>query len=422
MLALWCIVALPRIGLTLLAAPELGVDEQTYWEIARNYETTGTYKSERDLATYGLEQVRPPLVPWVLWGLFKLVGHSVMPLRLIFACLSALVVFPLYLLLRRLDVPDARAQIAAVLASLHPYLVLNGSRLLTESLFPVLGICAIANMASWRRSSSILPSVAGGFWLGLAALCRPTLVPFLPLLLLVWLFFAKGRHRWWGIIAVVSAALVLAPWTLSLHRKYDAWIPITTSGSYNLWNANNPHMKPGVMATELTPQMKTELAALTEQQRIRYFRELAQNWATNHPKEFWIARWTNLAAFWKLFPEDLWNREHSFDEGYLVKGPRQWIVVTAKIAWFGGLNLVLIAFVIESAKLLKTHRPELLSILACLAAITAVHTLMTGYARYRYPIDPLWTAVGTSGILRFFVDGPRWSRRIQASAEQNMES
>ncbi|MFH0954157.1 MAG: glycosyltransferase family 39 protein [Verrucomicrobiota bacterium] len=423
---LWVIALAPRLLFVWVADPSLGVDEQVYLEVAQNYLHQGCYRSAHDLAVYGLEQVRPPLVPWLLFLLLKAGASNVLLLRSVFAVLCSLVVIPLYLFARRLGASRVQARLCAGIASLHPYLVLNASRLLTEDLFSLLVVAAMASLAGWRQSRSWAAPMLGGLWLGLAALCRPTVLPLVFLLPFLWWVLSDGRFRWFGLVASLCAGLTVAPWTLSLHQRYDAWIPITSSGAYNLWNANNPWMKPDKLVTQLPDAMKERMAGLSEKERMAYLRNEALSWARSHPREFWLARWRSLAGFWKLLPADLWNQRSSFQLGYLVRPPRQAVVVAGKLVWFAMLDLLFIAFILRSALEFRSRRPEIASLLACLLVATAVHTVMTGYDRYRYPFDPLWTTVGMTGILALVTSriqkgraGPRKKTFSPAPQDQN---
>jgi 4-amino-4-deoxy-L-arabinose transferase-like glycosyltransferase len=314
--------------------------------------------------------------------------------------LSSLIVFPLYRIARHLGATGRQAWIASAAASLHPYLVLNASRLLTESLFATLIAAAFAGLFSGRGKHPARAAVLAGVWLGLATLCRPTPIPLLPALPLIWLFFPGGSRRWFGAVAAAVAVLTLAPWVLSLHARHGVWIPVTTAGSYNLWNANNAYMTPGVMATPIPDVLKQQLLPLPEKDRIVFLRREAQRWIQENRRAFWRSRRLQFARFWKVFPEDFWNRRVSFQEGYeTVRSPNQFLISAGKVFWFACLNILLLASIVESIRQLRRRTPEILAVAACLAAATLVHTVMTGYARYRYPLDPLWMIIGITGTL-----------------------
>jgi 4-amino-4-deoxy-L-arabinose transferase-like glycosyltransferase len=401
-LLLWLAVLAPRIYFAFSAETKLSPDETANVEVARHCIRDGLYQSEKDLEYYGLEQVRAPLVPWLLAGFFRVFGEEpIVAPRLAFAVLTSLVIFPLYFFIRRLGATHAAALAIAFLVALHPYNTLNGPRLLTEGLFSLLLMAMLAGVAGWRASTSWLDPVVTGAWLGLATLCRPTALPLVPVLPFIWLF-AKGRQRGYGLMAAATALMVVSPWVLRLHRQHGAWIPITSAGSYMFWSANQPAMlDPEVVATPVPAELKTALKGMSEKERMDAYRKETWRSIRADPGLFWKLRGRHLFRFWKLFPVDLYNRNRSFREAYGVEGLAPNITVAAKIAWFAALDILFVSAAGETLRRLRSQAPEMLTFLALILGATAIHVLMTGYDRYRYPFDPLWMSLGFLGLWGF---------------------
>ena len=385
-----------RVLFALVAEPELKNDESAYVEIARNVLAGKSYDSQQDLAAYGMSQVRPPFLPWLIMLIFRAAGSNILTLRVALAAFSSLVVVAAYHLARNLGATRTCALAAALLTALHPPLVVNASRVLTEAPFAVLITAACALICAWRRASSLLTVPLAGAVLGAAVLCRATVIPFLPVLAVIWMFAAEGRRRWFGLFAAATAVVLILPWEIALFREHGRVIPVSTGGGFNLWCVNNPYMKgiPGV--TSPTDQMRLELARLPEAERDAYYQRNAVEWARANPRAFLKRRGECLVEFWRLVPADLRNRRYPFKDTYGVAAPPL-LIVTAKLLWFSLLIATLLGSVLKAVSLFRDRRPEILSLAALVATVTLVHTIMISFSRYRIPFDPTWMTLGVLG-------------------------
>ena len=364
--------------------------------IAENVLAGKSYDSQQDLAAYGMSQVRPPFLPWLIMLVFRAAGNNILTLRVVLAAFSSLVVVAAYYLARNLGAARTCALAAALLAALHPPLVVNASRVLTEASFAVLITTACALICAWRRASSLLAVLLAGAVLGAAVLCRATVLPFLPVLAVIWMLAAGDRRRWFGLFAAATSIVLILPWEIALFREHGQVVPVSTGGGFNLWCVNNPHMTgiPGV--TSPTDQMRLELARLPEAERDAYYQRHAVEWARSNPRAFLKRRWECLVEFWRLIPADLLNRRYPFKDTYGVAAPPL-LIVTAKLLWFSLLIATLAGSVLKIISLYRDRRPEILSLAALIATATLVHTVMISFPRYRIPFDPTWMTLGVLG-------------------------
>ncbi len=125
--------------------------------------------------------------------------------------------------------------VAAVVATLNPYLVWHDVHLnreiLDQLLAAALVLCVL--VAADRRS---LPwSVASGVVAGLAILGNVR-VAFLPVFLALYLLFRVG-WSWAPVALIAAAALTVAPWVVR-NRVELGCVALTTDGRA-LWKANN---------------------------------------------------------------------------------------------------------------------------------------------------------------------------------------
>jgi len=211
--------------------------------------------------------LRPPGYPFFLGGIYALSGDSRTTGRLANAVLGALAVFLLFLITRAIWGRRV-ALVAAGLAAIFPPLVLVSRDLLSESLFLVFELGAVACVLAYRRSGAALRfAAAAGALCGLAALTRnPGGVLVLPVALGVWTLRPALRPR--ALVApalvAVSALLVIVPWTLRNAVELGRLIPVSSgsgfalAGTYNqvsLGDTANP-------AAWRTPQAVPQYASL----------------------------------------------------------------------------------------------------------------------------------------------------------------
>ncbi|MEO7913589.1 MAG: phospholipid carrier-dependent glycosyltransferase, partial [Roseiflexaceae bacterium] len=146
------------------------------------------------------------------------------------------------------------ALFSAVLWTFATFASLYMSETLFTFLFTAGLLCLVgqkAQTADGRRRIGL--AIGAGLLFGMASLTRSISLVFLPVIAL-WLFARpmtndKRRRAIWSIIVcrsaapilfLLSAALVIAPWTIRNYQAYGRVIPVETGLSYNLWAFNEP--------------------------------------------------------------------------------------------------------------------------------------------------------------------------------------
>lgn len=183
---------------------------------------------------------RPPLYPFFLAAVYKAAGIGWPAVRIAQSGLGALSVLLLFLLGRGL-IGEAPALLAALLAAFDPSLIHLSGVLLSESLYIPLSLLLLyflqRGLGAGRPGDFFLAGVSGGF----AALCRPAVLPFLVLALLLFAAVRRsGKARraagigGWALM-LAAALLVIGPWTLRNYRVHRRFVPISTNGGVMLW-------------------------------------------------------------------------------------------------------------------------------------------------------------------------------------------
>jgi 4-amino-4-deoxy-L-arabinose transferase-like glycosyltransferase len=124
---------------------------------------------------------------------------------------------------------DVAAWRAGLIAAIYPGAVLWSGAAMTETLTGALLAMAMLAATSSRRGAAAV----GGVTLGLATLVRPQSLLAVPLVALA---RTRGLRRTMVafVLALATAGLVVAPWTLRNCRRLDACALVSTNGGSNL--------------------------------------------------------------------------------------------------------------------------------------------------------------------------------------------
>jgi 4-amino-4-deoxy-L-arabinose transferase-like glycosyltransferase len=185
---------------------------------------------------------RPPGYPFLLGGLYAVVGVSVDAGRVLGGVLGVLTVLLIALLGRSLWGPRV-GLIGAGIAAVFPPLVALDASLVSESLFLPLELAfALAVVALWRRPGELRWALLAGLTCALCALTRAVADAWLLVALVVVLSAAvRVAVRWRAAGALVASfALVLTPWTIRNLDQLHAFVPISTEDGYTLAGQYNP--------------------------------------------------------------------------------------------------------------------------------------------------------------------------------------
>jgi tetratricopeptide (TPR) repeat protein len=209
--------------------------------------------------------LRAPLYPLFLAASWRLAGDDGWPYAtralhlaaLPNILLSVVSVYLTYALTMRLVDHRRSALLAALIAAVLWTNATFASLYMSETLFTVLLQVGLLSAGPGQRPATgmakrwLLISVAGAA-LGLAALTRSLALLFLPIAAL-WLAFQVSRRNpssdvrrrltaplLAATLLLLSAGMVIAPWTIRNYQAYGGFILIETGLSYNLWVFNEP--------------------------------------------------------------------------------------------------------------------------------------------------------------------------------------
>ena len=203
--------------------------------------------------------------------------------------------------------------IAMALAALFLPLVLDGDTLISEPLFVALELAAVLAALRQRRSPAGLRwALAAGALAGLAALTRSTgALLVLALLPLAWV--RMPRRRWRSLAGpgtlALTAALVVAPWTIRNAVVLRAFVPVSTETGPTLLGTYNAAARSSrtchgcwlLLASRRRYQgLMRRMRRLDEVQRDRLGRTLALRLIGRHPEYVAEVAWGNSLRLLEL--------------------------------------------------------------------------------------------------------------------------
>ena len=339
-----------------------------------------------------------PLYGFFLTPLYWIAGRSWASVgfaQILVALLTAILVYELgrYVVSQRVGI------VAALVATLHPYLIWHDVHMNREILDQPLAVgLVLATLAAERRS--VLWGAVAGATAGVAILGNVRLL-FVPLLLAAFLALRGAGVP--GIVLAVVAALVVAPWVV--RNDVSVGCVALTPDSRALWKANNENTLetlrgggwiddvPRIPGTPPTPQeawgaydATGEIVRVDECAQMRFYRSRALDFMREHPGE--KAELALLAARMYWQPR-VTKTEGRAGSGTWLDSARDWVEPMYALALF--------VFALVGLRLVPRH--YLVLALLLLAYNTLAAMVFAGETRYRVPWDFLLAVPAAAALL-----------------------
>ena len=222
-------------------------DEREYLALARSLARGDGYRYPADEPDPGTGQQfgRAPGYPAFLSTFIvpAVSDHAPRRVQVVQSVLGAIGVWLIGTIALRAGGPRAGVAAAAI-AAVYPPLVWMPAYALSEQLFSTVALCVALLLDHTNKGDSHLSSqrkvtvpFIGGAVTGVAILIRRMMVFFLP-------FAALGmvarRAYAAAVVLIVTAMLVVLPWTIRNHRVYGRWIAVASEGGVTFWTGNHP--------------------------------------------------------------------------------------------------------------------------------------------------------------------------------------
>jgi 4-amino-4-deoxy-L-arabinose transferase-like glycosyltransferase len=185
---------------------------------------------------------RAPLYPWFLGLLLRVFGDHLLLVRLVQAGIGTASVGLVYLVGARAF--DARTGLtAALFAGLYWVTIYFEGDFLLPVLEVFLGLAAIWLALRVDEKPSLARAACAGAAFGIAALVRPNILLFAPLVAL-WIVLrtreAGARRILVGAVFLGALAVPIAPVTAYNTFVGDDFVLVSSQGGVNFWIGNNP--------------------------------------------------------------------------------------------------------------------------------------------------------------------------------------
>ncbi len=435
---LYLLALIPRLIFVAIAGQgPLSLDEIEYDRIA-------WYLSEGEgfLWYFGLEcTFRPPVYAAFIGLIYFIAGPDYYIARLVQTFVIATQSVITYLIARELFSRKV-SLLSGLIVALYLTLICFSVTLMSENLFISFLLLSLLFMLRFHRYRTYKYTALTGFFLMLGILTRPSLGPFV-LLLLPWFYWPqkdlKLTLRHIGCLALI----ILIPVSMWVYRNYQVtgeFVYIDSRAGYNLYigyNEQSPgnfHMQ---SATELlfkhventinavAPEISRskghgmfsrEIRSYETRKHISY----EQYPLDNAPSDVWFDRYGKEQAlsFMRDHPWDalmlvpkkfmyFWNLEHRI----LLFGYSQGVIGHLPTIPLAILFFCLLApfvfIVIGSILYLTTSRLNVktLLLLTPVAYLTVMHSLTFGDARFHYPIVPILAIFASGAVFNMSIFG-----------------
>jgi hypothetical protein len=426
-----------RGGALFALCDKLADDPDAYREIAENVLRHGVFGLGKD-GQPTPTAYRPPLYPFVLSNLPAADGVrvSLAKVAALHLLLGIGTVLLTYLTARRLYANRAGSPglrwaplLAGLLVACDSILLNQQALVMTETLAAFLAILSLWLLARFDAKRDWFSAGLAGGAIGLAALCRPTFLPWLGLVALGMLLVRSGNCGlkiadcglaeryggfWWGfgwrvandVALVVVAAGVMSPWAIRNQREFGRPIVTTTHGGYTLALGNNEYFYRWLdESVDGTPwdsanfdrRLRTELywgplhhGHVLDEERVldrNFYYERAKRAIRENPRMFLLAALYRVRQLWSPLPYKL-----SADES-----TGRMLLRYATAAWYCGVY-ALAAVGAWKLRWQLIRPPWVWGVLLCLT-FTAVHTLYWCNLRMRAPLMPLVAIVAGAALV-----------------------
>jgi hypothetical protein len=439
-----------RGGLLIARYEQLNADPDDYSLIAHNIVQFATFSVDDPSHIAGSRGAprpsafRPPLYPILLSNLAEGENRSI-PLRniaLLHVGLGLATVWLTWGIARAVGLQGS-AYIAGLLVACDPILLNQQSLVMTETLAAFCTALAWALLVRFHFDRNWWNAALAGAAIGLAALCRPTYLPWLLLCTLVALLLPPGKpnhdvklphrtinpSRRWALQGLNAVAMLvgglgtISPWVVRNYQAFQRPLATTTHGGYTLYLANNPHFyhylrtdQTGMPWDPLTrrpwgsqnqfrvsfrderhgflnPTTGTPLTNVTVNRDNEFQVDALQSslgWQSiaNDPAGFLVAAAYRVRQLWSPLPYRLSANE----------SPARTALRFLTAAWY----LVVYAAALLGIYSLRTRlcqSPWLWGMLLCLL-FTGVHLFYWCNLRMRAPLMPIVAVVAAAGIHR----------------------
>lgn len=239
----------------------------------------------------------PPLYPFILALIYKVLGHHYSWVWVFQAIVGSATCVLIYLLGKK-TFGLRVAYFCAIIAAFCFDLIIYTAMLFTETTYIFLVLVTFFYFFQALEQKENKKYLLAGTFAGLSALTRPIIIIFFAFLIILGL--TKKEIRKGALFFALCLFLVISPWIVRNYLIYHQFIPITAGGE-NFWIGNNPQANGECRITDEMRNLKLSHLASNLEGYKKGFRFIAQR----PGKFFWLAV-KKLSLFWSFIRIEAW--------------------------------------------------------------------------------------------------------------------
>ena len=232
------VALLLRVGFGLTQSDLTQASDERHWDaMGKAYLALGVLHPDTGM-------YRPPLYGLFLAGIYRMFGHAPAIVRIAQAVIGAITCWLIFLIGCKMGRGNARVGlVGAALFAIYPLFVFFPAVLMTETLLVFLTTVSFVGYLRFSQQSTHLRAMAFGGAVGLSALCKPVLLPWLlPCALGMGMALSPAPRPKAARVAVIIGAViaVIAPWTARNDALSGEIVPISANLGINLLGGAHP--------------------------------------------------------------------------------------------------------------------------------------------------------------------------------------
>lgn len=338
-----------------------------------------------------LTSFRAPGFPFMLAGLYWVVGVDPAPAYVFFCVLGALTCVLTYFLAREV-LTETGARVAGGLCAIYLPHIFMATIFNSESAFvPVLALGLWMFILHVKHRSHLALGLAG-LALGYATLTRPVALLLLPLLVgvLAWCDLRERTLRPLGYFVFSILFLgIIAPWTWRNYEVHGKFVAVSTNGGTTFWGGNNDrvlwerkHLGYWLPNPDLPHRDKID-AARTELERDQIEWRLGKEWIRENLVWMPLLECYKFARLW-------WLPDY---------GPGlRWLRISSYVPFL----LLFAGYALFLSWRRESWSPEWLVLHASIWATIAITLIFFGEPRFRDACTPVLMIYATAVLSRSF--------------------
>ncbi len=351
---------------------------------------------QRGLAGYtDMQTDRTPGTASVILLAFLVSGVNLLKARILFALLSAAVIFMVYKYAEDIHGPG-KALIAAAITAAYPFFIYWSGILMTETVSVFFMICALFFTNRFvSEDRPFLNGTLGGLSWAMLILTRAQNLYFLPFLL-GFLLWRKAYKKPGAPLLFLFFVFSLPSLWMLKNYKDTGCFAIDTHGGVTLlintvfYDESRLDWSTGNSALESSEIFKNS-SGMSLPEKDRYYREKAVEYIEAHPGRFLMTRMKNFIQFWRFYPRT---------DVKVVHGSP---FLGQKLSYFTIISLLTEPWLILLGLYglfvaVRNREAGVVLPLLFLLFTTALHTLVFSQMRYRLVIMPILIIFTVSGI------------------------